>query len=508
MVDLTSRIAAIRKMVDGGDYFTINRSWQYGKTTTLFALEQALKDDYLCLSMDFQGLGDSSFASEEAFCRTFLSLADTSLKINGLGRNERNKWAGHNIKSIPDLGEHLQEMAENKQVVLMIDEVDRASNIRVFLKFLGMLRSQYLSRRRIKPAFKSVILVGVSDISTIKLKMISEGIYEKNESEGEQISPWNIAAAFNVDMAFSPADIVSMLEDYEREHHSGMNKGKIAERIYFYTSGYPFMVSSICKIIDEKPLAWDENGVNEAAKIFTRTPCTLFTSLSKNLYAYPKLAEIVYNTLIGGIDYSYTEMDIDIRLGAMYGVLKATADRKVMVCNVIFETVMEELFMTQNEIKNTTDIYTGEKSIFIKTNGDLDMQMVIERFCVFLKSEYRAKDSEFIERNCRLIFLCFLRGIINGAGNYAVEPETRNFSRMDIQVFYNKKVYVMELKIWHGPKKEDAALDQLTSYLSAQNLKEGYLLSFIDGNSAPHEIRTREHKGCTIYEAVAAFGDK
>ena len=35
MVDLTSRLIQIRKLVDDGKYFVINRARQYGKTTML-----------------------------------------------------------------------------------------------------------------------------------------------------------------------------------------------------------------------------------------------------------------------------------------------------------------------------------------------------------------------------------------------------------------------------------------------------------------------------------------
>ena len=35
MVDLRERLAEIKKLVDAGEYFTINRARQYGKTTTL-----------------------------------------------------------------------------------------------------------------------------------------------------------------------------------------------------------------------------------------------------------------------------------------------------------------------------------------------------------------------------------------------------------------------------------------------------------------------------------------
>ena len=38
MVDITERLQKIKEMVDAGQYFTINRARQYGKTTTLQAL--------------------------------------------------------------------------------------------------------------------------------------------------------------------------------------------------------------------------------------------------------------------------------------------------------------------------------------------------------------------------------------------------------------------------------------------------------------------------------------
>ena len=35
MVDITEKLKQIKRMVDAGQYFTINRARQYGKTTTL-----------------------------------------------------------------------------------------------------------------------------------------------------------------------------------------------------------------------------------------------------------------------------------------------------------------------------------------------------------------------------------------------------------------------------------------------------------------------------------------
>lgn len=38
MVNLTPKLEKIREMIDGGQYFTINKARQFGKTTTLRAL--------------------------------------------------------------------------------------------------------------------------------------------------------------------------------------------------------------------------------------------------------------------------------------------------------------------------------------------------------------------------------------------------------------------------------------------------------------------------------------
>ena len=45
MVDITERLQKIKEFVDRGEYFTINRARQYGKTTTLRALKKYLSID-------------------------------------------------------------------------------------------------------------------------------------------------------------------------------------------------------------------------------------------------------------------------------------------------------------------------------------------------------------------------------------------------------------------------------------------------------------------------------
>ncbi len=58
-------------------------------------------------------------------------------------------------------------------------------------------------------------------------------------------------------MSFSETQIAGMLQAYEADYHTGMDLQAVAAEIYAYTSGYPVLVSAVCKYIDEE-LSYDE----------------------------------------------------------------------------------------------------------------------------------------------------------------------------------------------------------------------------------------------------------
>lgn len=53
MVNLEERLIQIKEMVDRGEYFTVNRARQYGKTTLLRALGQYPAQYCVVISLDF-----------------------------------------------------------------------------------------------------------------------------------------------------------------------------------------------------------------------------------------------------------------------------------------------------------------------------------------------------------------------------------------------------------------------------------------------------------------------
>ncbi len=485
MVRLDSRLKKIKDdFVDYGSYFVINRGRQYGKTTTLRALEEYLKDDYLVLSLDFQQLSTEDFADELTFSQALAEMIIREfniMKLDGGEALEALKKFGGEKEGLKELFISLSGMCEKspRPIVMMIDEVDSASNNQVFIDFLAQLRSYYLNRDKM-PIFHSVILAGVYDIKNLKLKL-------RPESEHQYNSPWNIAAKFNIDMNFSAAQIASMLDEYEADNRTGMDIQKIAEEIYQYTSGYPVLVSSICKCIDEElPYsgafgtlsgAWIKEGVAAAVKQILKEGTLLFESMAKQLDAYPDLCKIAEDIIYCGKKIPFSLEEKSISLGHMFGYLKEE-NGHVAIANRMFEMCLLNMFMAKEAIRSDVYARGGSDRIgFIKDNR-LNMELVLKKFAEYFTEIYGQKDEGFIEKQGRKIFLIYLKPIINGAGNYYIEAQTRDERRTDVIVDYQGEQFIVELKIWHGSEYNERGERQLAEYLDYYHKDKGYMLSF------------------------------
>jgi hypothetical protein len=331
MVDITGKIEQIKRLVDRRSYFTINRARQYGKSTTLNTLKKTLSNAYICINLSFEGVGATMFADPQSFCQRFLWQLE-------MAANEI-KWKNDEVTDFDQLSVHLTQICKDKKIILMIDEVDKASNHEVFLYFLGMLRNKFNERKSgVGATFHSVILAGVHDIKNItcnecersshavhanRLSKMSEGKYLPVESEDKKYdSPWNIAVNFNIDMSFCPREISTMLRDYESEHKTNMNIVEISDEIYNYTSGYPFLVSGICQYIDEELNEdWTIHGVREAVRILLSEKNTLFDDLFKNLENNKNLYKLIYDILIVGNKRTFTPDNPTINCSSLREIL-------------------------------------------------------------------------------------------------------------------------------------------------------------------------------------------
>ena len=108
----------------------------------------------------------------------------------------------------------------------------------------------------------------------------------------------------------------------------------------------------------------------------------------------------------------------------------------------------------------------------------LNVRLVLERFQIFMKEHYSHKDQKFLEHEGHILFLSFLRPIINGKGFEFKEPNVSDERRVDIVITYKNRRYVVELKRWYGPKAHQEGLKQLSDYLDMYSLEQGYLLIY------------------------------
>ena len=472
MVDISNKLDDIKKLVKKEKYFVINRPRQYGKTTTLLALENNLKDKYLVISISFEGIGNVVFSTEREFCRKFIELIEINLEYYNPILNKKLLDLSKNVDDFVSLSRTISSFIKeiDKEVILIIDEVDKSSDNQIFLDFLGMLRNKYLDREKGRGVtFKSVILAGVYDIKNLKLKL-------RPDEERKYNSPWNIAVPFNVDMSLSEEGIEGMLKEYKNDKNLNFDTSKIAEFIYFYTSGYPFLVSRICQIIDENlGASWTEENMIRAVKLLLDENNTLFDDLVKNIENNKELREYMFNLIMNGSGNRFNLLNPIINLGVMFGYFK-NDNNTVVISNRIFSQVLYNYFSSLLEDNNTMKKYNF-KADFIEGNG-LNIEKVLLRFQQFMKEEYSSKDKSFLEANGRMLFLSFITPIINGVGYAFKEVQISEEKRLDVVIIYNNNKYIIELKIWHGEKYHERGLKQLEDYLEINGQDKGYLLIF------------------------------
>lgn len=502
MVDISRQVESAAMLVRDGKYFCINRGRQYGKTTTLAELKKKLEGEgYAVFSLSFEGMDDSSFLGLNTVLFSFVRKINDCIlwdEIHNLSDDSKEslRKLEENCNSKTDailFSRTISLICKTEKIVLIIDEVDQAGNYQSFLQFLGLIRDMYLKRDG-RPTFKSVILAGVYDVKNLKLKVRSEDEHQYN-------SPWNISVAFNTDMSLPAEGIAEMLNEYKIDHNLCFDSPYVGQMIHDYTSGYPFLVSRLCEIIEAEGYTWNKEGVLKATHDLLVERNTLFDDMVKKLDEYSELKDLLRTILFEGKSRTFYTDEKYLQIGLMFNFLKNDNGNVGIACRLM-ETRLYNMFIGENETSRIFSLGQMEKNQFIH-DGIIDMKHLLERFIVHFNEIYRPeKDDEFVEENGRKIFLTYLRPIINGVGNYYCEARTRDLTRTDIIIDYLGQQYVIELKIWRGEAYNERGVKQLSDYLDYYRLHTGYMVSFCfnkNKQSGIKEVVLGEHK---LIEAV------
>ena len=496
MCDVSAKFARCKYLVEEGYYYAINFPRQYGKTTMQFLLGQEFGKhaDYLVISTSFEGIGDIPFESEATLAPMILKVFAKAFRLTNRPLANYLSEASQNIKNFDDLSGFITEWIAslNKKVVLIIDEVDKASNNQVFISFIAMLRDKYLEeKKKLDLTFHSVILLGVHDVKSLKLKL-------RSDEESKLNSPWNISENLNVDFSFSALEIEPMLVDYANEHNFAIDCVAMAEKIYYYTSGNPFLVSLMCKVVDENLISdtkypWTLADIEASYSYLINLGYTTtnFDDLYKNLENNTELRSLVQRIAIDGEDFTFDVGNTTINQGKTFGILSQNKTGRCDISNKIYEfRIMNYLLSRQMTLGNKFDLYRDTE---FKANNELNIVMILEKFQLFMKEHNSSKDNKFLEKNGRLLLMSFLRPIINGKGFMFKENVTAEDRKMDLVITYNDKRYVIELKIWYGEKYLTDGIEQLCEYLDSYSLDEGYMLIYNFNKNKQYETKIVEN---------------
>lgn len=500
MADISHQVGLAVTMLRGGLYFCINRGRQYGKTTTLSQIELAVQNEVSVFSISFESYGDSEFSSIERACSVVIrAMYNTTIWSDQSNLTEEclsllKEASKEKTIDVEDFKVLIGMLCQknSRPIVLIIDEVDKAGNYPAFVHLLSILRDLYLQRDR-RPTFLSVILAGVYDVKNLKLKLRPEEQHQYN-------SPWNIAMPYDADMSLSEAGVAGMLREYASDHELSIDAQRISKEILDYTSGYPFLVSRLCMLMDEAG-DWSHEGLLSAVRSILTEQNTLFDDMRKKLADYPKLRKMLYQILFAGDDIPFNQDLQDIDIARMFSFIR-NDNGKLKIINRLFETRLYNLFISEEkDTEQTYDRASAEKPSFFK-EGHLDMRKVLERFCALYANLYTSRDESFDVNEGRKKFLFFIKPIINGTGNYYTESTTRNQRRTDLIVDYLGEQSIVEMKIWHGQKYNADGEKQLLDYLDAHNLSVGYMLTFNFNKKKESGITEKVFGNKVLIEAV------
>ncbi|MGE5341967.1 MAG: AAA family ATPase [Candidatus Omnitrophota bacterium] len=494
MVDISKKINQIMKMIEYGDYFVINCPRRFGKTTIISMLNRFLKntDEYFPIVINFEEISEKGFKNTAAFIEELFGLLKGAFESTG------NKHLFIEYGSIPRyfayLGFWFHDLIDKigKNVVLIIDNADKGATSGLFVDFLGLLRHEYLNRSRKSHTFHNVILAGVQNVTILDLDR-----------------PWNIAAQFNVDLGFSVPEIVTMLEEYVSKTGIEMDVDAMAKELDYYTSGYPYLISKLCSIIDEEIIVnenrtrWLPDDIEKAVIRLLKRPDNNFDNVINVLETDKELYDRIEWKMLQDFYIGFDIYISNIRRGVEQGIVRdggpglAIHNRlyKELIYNYMTEKFRKVLFQTNESEPNIKD--------FVDQNGNLDFKKVVFAFRKVVMEEFSRKDKDFMGKHHRLIFLAFIKPIINGHGYDFKEVQISEEKRLDVVITFDNRKYIIELKIWRGESYHQEGIRELCDYLDRQNQSNGYLLIFDLRKESGRigKMETIETQGKTILAA-------
>jgi hypothetical protein len=445
-------------------YFTIWAPRQTGKSTYFRQLAEELeKEGYNIAHINFE-----NFAKEglQAFLNRFWAKTLEQWEMDFEG------------KSIADIFLAIEKIHDPK-LVLIIDEVE-GINEEYFGTFLHAIRNAYHTRSR--HALKSVILVGVSNITGVV---------------GDHASPFNIADNLNVPF-FTDKEVYELLGQHEAETGQLFEKS-VKDKIIQITANQPGLVNGFAdKLVKDYP----NKPVIEYADYLKVEDWYLNKAIDKNFENIRNKAQEVRSfveTLLFTDEKIPFKIDRPaIKLLHINGVIKDDEDGNVIFWVPFYKKRLYNAFYPYtNGEKNDIIRSFALKKFFDKDKNLLlkplirDYQEYCKRrgFKAFMTRDEKGNYTSVKESALLYSFETYIQAFLQATESKSYREADTGLGKSDLIINVEGKEYLLESKVYYYEKQFTRGKNQLAYYAKSLGVSHAvYLVFYTNKYPLPEEV--------------------
>ena len=506
VVSREAELADFIKRVKLGRYIVIFAPRQTGKTTfSQWALDSLVSDTletYFPIELNFEVYED--YTAPDFYDSLYQSIYE-EIKCVFEKRGhvpsetlsqflEDTKLSDH--VAMLEFFQQFSDFLGDEKLVLVIDEFDGIPRdaVRGFLHSLRTIYVHYAHRSMSQCPY-SVGIVGVKNIAQLNLD--------------RSISPFNIQDEFTLPN-FTVEQVSELLEQYTHEVGQAFAP-EVVENIHRQTAGQPFLVNRFAQILTEemnvpKTEMITMTHFSKAHAEILEENNTNLTHLVANIRRDPRFKNILMEIVSYERGVRFNLRQEIISELATYGVIARGVDDRCEIINPIYHYCILQTF--RPIVNGLEKDYFPEDTDFpdyLTPTGQINIELLLDNFRDFIARvgfrilQVPETPKEYVGQDLLYAYLDQFVSLISGT--MYLEVQTGR-GRMDLVIFHNAKKYIVETKIWEGPRSYQAGKRQLAAYLKLEGVNEGYYVVFDHRAEPETRAETETIDGLTIRSYV------
>ena len=505
VVSREAELADFIKRVKLGRYIVIFAPRQTGKTTFFqWALELFAADTsetYFPIEVNFEVYED--YAASDFYASLYQSIYEEIKHVfqrRGITPSEglSQFLADTKLTDHVAMLRFFQQFAnflEDAKLVFIIDEFDGIPPA-ALRGFLHALRNIYVQRSMRKCPY-SVGIVGVKNVTQLNLD--------------RSISPFNIQDEFTLPN-FTLEQVHELLAQYTDEVGQAFTP-EVVKSIHRQTAGQPFLVNRFAQILTEEmdiPKTETIQMVHFAeshTQLLEETNVNI-NHLITNIRRNPRFQSVLMRIASYESGIRFNPHDEIISELATYGVITKGSDRMCEILNPIYQQhIMQAFKPLVNGLEHeyfSEDTYQDLVD-YLTATGQIKMDALLDNFRDFItRAGFRIllvpdTPKEFVGQYLLYAYLDQFVQLIRG--HIYLEGQTGR-GKIDLAIFHNSTKYIVETKIWEGPRSYQSGKKQLAAYLKLEGASEGYYVVFDHRADPEPRVETETIDGLTIRSYV------